>query len=102
MRRLRNGPAAPRAVPLAADARRRRPRERAQRVEGVVGDEALPDEIPERVDGLAGIAAAGRLVERREERRARATSAGASSDRLLARRDELGGVGGPGASSRGR
>ena len=46
----------------------RRPRERAQRVEGVVGDGAAPHQIPERVDGLAGVSAAGRFVQRGEER----------------------------------
>ena len=39
-----------------------------QRVKSVVRDCAAPDEIPERVDRLCGIAAAGGLVNRREER----------------------------------
>ena len=50
--------------------RRARARERAQRVKRVVGDQSLPDQVPQRVDGFGGIAAADRLVERTEERRA--------------------------------
>src|SRR2546426_6529208 len=56
---------APRLAPRGAAAR-----ERAQRVKRVVGDEPLPDEIPECVDGLAGIAAANRVMQGTEERRA--------------------------------
>ena len=39
-------------------------------MEGVVGDEPLPHQVPERVDRFGRIAAARRLVERGEERRA--------------------------------
>ena len=67
-RRDRNAGAS--GAPARRRARRARARERAQRVERVVGDEPLPDEIPERVDGF------GRDSRRRprrgaaEERRA--------------------------------
>ena len=36
-------------------------------MEGIVGDEAAPDQAPERLDGLARIACAGGLVEWIEE-----------------------------------
>ena len=42
-------------------------RERPQRVKGVVGDEPLPDEIPQRLHRFGRIAAAECLVERSEE-----------------------------------
>ena len=44
-------------MPFSRDA----PRERAQRVERVVRDHALPDQVPERVDDLGGETAHGRL-----------------------------------------
>ena len=50
--------------------RGRRARVRPQRVERVVGDAAGPDEIPQRIDRFGRVAAAGRVVERTEERRA--------------------------------
>ena len=43
---------------------------RAQRVQRVVGQQALPHQIPNRVDRLLRKAAAGRFVQRPEERRA--------------------------------
>ena len=55
---------------LGLPARRARAGEGAQRVKRVVGDQPVPDQIPERVDGLGGEAAAGGLEDRREERRA--------------------------------
>ena len=75
-RRRRDAPAAerPRGCPRrsrsGAAAACRRAREGAQRMERVVGDDAFPHEIPQRVDRFARVAAAGRLVQRREERRA--------------------------------
>jgi len=39
-------------------------------VKRVVGDQTVPDEIPERVDGLCRIAGADRGVQRFEKRRA--------------------------------
>ena len=79
-RRLRKRAAARRRLARPALVRAR---ERAQRVERVVGDRALPHQIPQRVDGLAREAAAGRLVQRGEERRA--VLAEVIDDGLLAR-----------------
>ena len=73
-RRRRQAPRSERrdagATPRVAAPRRARARERAQRVKRVVGDQPLPDQVPQRVDRFAGIAAADRLVQRPEERRA--------------------------------
>src|SRR5205823_5033242 len=55
---------------LVAPPRRVRARERAQRVKRVVGDEPAPHERPQRVDRFRGIAAADRVVQRTEKRRA--------------------------------
>ena len=45
----------------------RRRRERAERGERVVGDDALPHEIPQRGDGVTCEATAAAFVHRREE-----------------------------------
>ena len=55
---------------LHAPPRRARAGERAQRVKRVVGDQPLPDQVPQRVDRLRRVAAADRVVQRPEERRA--------------------------------
>jgi hypothetical protein len=47
-----------------------RARQRAQGVERVVRDRALPHETPQRIDGLTRESASPRLVQRGEERRA--------------------------------
>src|SRR5262249_56623658 len=51
-----------------APARRVGARERAQRMERVVGDQSPPCEIPKGVDGLVRVAAADGIVQRTEER----------------------------------
>ena len=42
--------------------------EAAQRVKGVVGDHALPGELPERIAGFAGKSTSGGLMDRGKKR----------------------------------
>ena len=57
-------------VPPRRRCRCGRAREGAQRVERVVGDHALPHQVPQRVDGFTRVAVSGRLMQIGEERRA--------------------------------
>ncbi len=58
----------------------------AQRVQGVVGEQAAPDEVPEGFEGFAGVAAAGAVVQLLEEGGAVAAQV---VDDLLASRSTL-------------